>query len=44
MNNGSALCPYKYGEEDSPGVLIVVVETGGEGIEAVGSRGDSGTL
>ena len=25
MNKGSALCPYKYGEEDSPGVLVVVV-------------------
>ena len=27
MNKGSALCPYKYGEEDSPGVLVVL---GGE--------------
>ena len=37
MNKGSALCPYKYGEEDSPGVLVV--ETGGEDRERQGTEG-----
>ena len=38
MNKGSALCPYKYGEEDSPGMLVVVVETGGEDREGEGTE------